>query len=150
MSNEPWTKWSDSCAATFGPESNFEFPPLCQFRRTSRTGRCGIAVGRSRLQLAFVIVPIHLDDDLAHSRLSLVERAKTGLESTQNDCLDVGKWNAQARVGQPEFLRHRRVRDQPIVGIHCHAQPQIKVELERVERQIPYRASLNITRWAAF
>jgi hypothetical protein len=73
-----------------------------------------------------------------------VKRKKRRLEAIDDDAVNVVAIQTHPAVAKPELARNRRVRNEPVVGVDCHPQPQIMVELEWVASKVSHRASLHV------
>jgi hypothetical protein len=61
-----------------------------------------------------------------------VKRQKRGLETVDDDAVDVLGVQPHLGVTEPKLLGDGRVGDQPIVRVDRDSQPQIEIELQRV------------------
>jgi hypothetical protein len=61
-----------------------------------------------------------------------VERQKRGLETVDDDPMNVLAVEAHLRVAEPELPRDGGVGNEPVVGIDRHTQAEIVIELERM------------------
>jgi len=79
----------------------------------------------------------------------LVKRKKRGLETVDDDAVNVFAIEAHLGVAKPELPRNGSVGDETVVGVDRHAQTEVVIELQRMAPQIFHGACLDVARRAA-